>query len=100
MKNEINEYARGRLYVSGSGLGADGSVNIGMSVRFAQDAQKDRRIAQKVLAPDPASRAQGRLVEVQSREATARARQRLSVEASYQRHWDPPSRGMGPSLGR
>lgn len=92
--------SRTRGWVTGDGVGGDGSVDVRLSERFAQSAEADQAYIRKVLAPDPASRAQGRLVEVQSREAAAKARGKRSVEASYQRHWDPPPRSMGPSLGR
>ena len=92
---------RARVWVAGSGLGVDGSVDVRLSARFEQDVVADRAYMKKVLSPDPVSRAKGALKDVQSREAAVKAREKKkSVEASYQRHWDPPSRGRGPSLGR
>ena len=92
---------RGRGWILGAGLGEDGSVDVRLSARFEQGVVADRAYVKKVLSPDPASRAAGALHEAHSVEAAVKAREKKkSVEASYQRHWDPPSRGMGPSLGR
>lgn len=88
---------RGRGWILGAGLGVDGSVDVRLSARFEQGVVADQAYIRKVLAPDPVSRAAGALHEVRSVEAREKKK---SVEASYQRHWDPPSRGMGPSLGR
>ncbi|MEU4208369.1 MobF family relaxase [Rothia terrae] len=88
---------RARVWVAGSGLGVDGSVDVRLSARFEQGVVADQAYIRKVLAPDPVSRAAGALHEVRSVEAREKKK---SVEASYQRHWDPPSRGIGSSLGR
>ena len=100
LKSSMPRESRARGWVTGSGVGADGSVDVRLSERFAQSAAADQAYMKKVLSPDPVSRAQGALKDVQSREAAAKAREKRSVEAAFQRQWDPPSRGMGPSLGR
>ncbi|QOW64789.1 MobF family relaxase [Rothia terrae] len=89
-------------YVTGSGVRADGSVDVRLVAGFDQGVAKDCEAVVQVLSVDPVSRAGARLSQVQQEQAVRERSARQQVDdASYHRfqQMGGPSRGAGPSLG-
>lgn len=89
-------------YVTGSGVRADGLVDVRLVAGFDQGVAKDCEAVVQVLAVDPASRAGAWLSQVEQMEvARERSVRQQADDASYHRvqQMGGPSRGAGPSLG-